>query len=166
MTKIGKAGAILPRARTARFDAGISLLELIVVCGMLGLILGMAISRLDADSYGIDAAANGLAANLRLSRSQAIGSGYHYRVNVAAGSYSINRMLPPVGGGAWTVDGATPTRTVTMPTGVAVSLGAGAYEFDTRGTTVGANALATVRLHDSARNRDVDVSVWPSGQVL
>ena len=141
------------------------MIELIVVACMLGLILGVAISRLNSRMYSADAAAKELAANFRLSRSQATGSGYHYRVNVSAGAYAINRMLP-AGGGAWTVDGGTPTRTVTMPTNVSVSQGTGAYEFDTRGTTIGANALATVRLHDSALSRDVDVRIWPSGQVF
>ena len=148
-----------------RCQSGRSLLELIIVAAMIGLILQAAISRLDSSMYSAQSAARELAANLRLIRSQAVGSGYHYRVNVGAGSYAINRMLPGANN-SWSVDNGTATRTVTMPTGVSVSQGTGTYEFDTRGTTVGANALATLRLHDSTRNYDVDVRLWPSGQVF
>ncbi len=86
-------------------------------------------------------------------------------MNVSTKSYAINRMVLGVGN-AWVVDGGTPTRTVTLPATVSVSQGTGTYEFDSRGSTVGANALSTVRVHDSARNLDVDVRVWPSGQVF
>jgi len=132
---------------------------------MLGIILSAAISRMNAGWYNADSVAKELAGNLRLSRSQAVGSGYHYRVNISANTYAINRLVLGVGN-AWGVDGGTPTRTVRLPAAVSVSQGTGAYEFDSRGSTVGANALSTVRVHDSARNIDVDVQVWPSGQVF
>src|SRR5262249_35386152 len=154
-----------PLCGALRSQSGRSLLELIIVVAMIALILEAGISRLDSSMYGAQSAARELAANLRLVRSQAIGSGYHYRVNVSAGSDAINRMLPGANN-TWNVDNGTPTRTVTLSGAVRVSQGTGTYEFDTRGTTVGANALATVRLHDSAHNNDVDVRVWPSGQVF
>jgi len=153
------------RARKLRADAEVSLLEIIIVAAMLGIILSAAISRTNAGWYNADSVAKELAGNLRLTRSQAVGSGYHYRVNVSASSYAINRMVLGVGN-AWIVDGGTPTRTVPLPKTVSVSQGTGTYEFDSRGSTVGANALSTVRVHDSARNIDVDVRVWPSGQVF
>ncbi len=53
---------------------------------MLGIILGAAISRMNAGMYNADNAAKELAGNLRLSRSEAVGNGYHYRVNIGATS--------------------------------------------------------------------------------
>jgi Tfp pilus assembly protein FimT len=153
------------RARRPGADAGVSLLEIIIVAAMLGIILGAAISRMNAGMYNADNAAKELAGNLRRSRSQAVGNGYHYRVNIGATSYAVNRMVLGAGN-AWGVDGGTPTRTVTLPAKVTVSQGTGTYEFDSRGSTVGANAMSTVRVHDSARNLDVDVRIWPSGQVF
>jgi Tfp pilus assembly protein FimT len=148
-----------------RADAGRSLLELIIVVAMISLILQAGISRMSSAMYGAETSARDLTANLRLCRSQAVGSGYHYRVNVAAGSYAINRMVPGAGN-AWVVDASMPTRTVTLPKSVTVSQGTGSYEFDSRGTTVGATLLSTVRLHDASTGNDVDVKVWPSGQVF
>ena len=153
------------RVGVLRVDAGTSLLEVIVVAAMLGIILGAAISRMNAGMYNADNVAKELAGNLRLSRSQAVGSGYHYRVNVGATSYAVNRMVLS-GGNTWVLDGAIATRTVTLPAAMTVTQGTGTYEFDSRGSTVGANALSTVRVHDSARNLDVDIRVWPSGQVF
>src|SRR5262249_12270021 len=125
---LGSQSEDVSRSIVVRTDAGRSLLELIIVVAMVALILGAGISRVNAGMYGAEASARELAANLRLSRSQAVGTGYHYRVNVAAGSYAINRMVPGAGN-AWVVDASTPTRTVNLPKSVTVSQGTGAYEF-------------------------------------
>lgn len=48
---------------------------------------------------------------------------------------------------------------------VSFTVPSGSYEFDTRGSIVGANAVSIVTLSDNAQNRNVVVQIWPSGQV-
>ena len=127
--------------------------------------LEAAISRLDSSMYSAQSAAPGAHRESPPHPQPGDRRRLSLPGELGAGSYAINRMLPGANN-SWSVDNGTATRTVTMPTSVTVAQGTGTYEFDTRGTTVGANALTTLRLHDSTRNYDVDVRLWPSGQVF
>jgi prepilin-type N-terminal cleavage/methylation domain-containing protein len=160
----------MSRTRLLLIEArGFSLVELVVVVGILSLILVSAISRLNSGYRSADSAAAELVANLRLCRAKAVSSGYHYQLGVTGpSSYSVNRMLPPTSGSDWTVDGGTPTLTVTLPGNVRFTDGTGRYEFNTRGVMVvraGETFVPTKILNDSALNNSVFVQVWTSGQV-
>lgn len=145
---------------------GFSLIEVLVVAGILSLILAAAVSRLNSGFRSAESAAAELAANLRLCRTKAVSSGYHYRVNVTgADTYDFQRMLPPTSGSTWTVDSATPTRTIRLPPNVQFATPTATYEFDTRGVVVGATAVATETLQDSALSHAAVIQIWPSGQV-
>lgn len=148
---------------------GFSLVEIMVTIAVLAIIMATAISALNPTARALDNAGRELAANLRLARAKAVATGYHYQVTVSSASYDMNRLV--LNAGNWVVDGGTPTRTVVLPTSVTVpSVPAGPYQFDSRGNCVGAtapclNAASTITLHHGGQNRDLPVTVWPSGQV-
>jgi prepilin-type N-terminal cleavage/methylation domain-containing protein len=148
---------------------GFSLVELVVVVGILLLILGFAVPRLNSGYRSADSAAAELVANLRLCRAKAVSTGYHYQLGVTGpSSYSVNRLLPPTSGSDWTVDGGTPTLAVTLPGNVRFTDATGRYEFNTRGVALvraGETFVPTKILNDSALNNSVFVQVWTSGQV-
>ena len=146
--------------------SGFSLIEVVVVAGILSLMLAAAPSRLNSQFRSADSAAAEFAANLRLCRTKAVSSGYHYRVAVTSAiAYDFQRLLPPTSGSSWTVDSDTPTRTTRLPPNVRFTTPTGTYEFDTRGGLVGATAVDTKTLQDSSLNRAAVIQIWPSGQV-
>jgi len=136
---------------------------------MLTIIASIAISTLNPTARALDNAGREMASNLRLARAKAVATGYHYQVTVSSGSYAVNKMV--LSSGNWVVDTATPTRTVTLPTAVTVpSVPSAAYEFDSRGNCAGTSApcltaASSITLHHSSQNRDLTVTVWPSGQI-
>ena len=145
-------------------QAGFSILELLVVIAIVAILASGAIPRFIAAPATVEAAASALSANLRLSRAQAVGGASHYRVSIVdSTTYTVNRLV--LQGGSWVVDGATPTLTFTLPGAARFTSAATAFEFDTRGTRVGANTVATITLRDSVANRDLNLQVWPSGQI-
>ena len=159
----------MARHTVFRNHNGYSIIELTVSMAVLAIILSTAISTLNPSARALDNAGRELGANLRLARAKAVATGYHYQVTVSSTSYDVNRMI--LSAGNWVIDGGTPTRTIVLPTSVSVpSVPAGPYQFDSRGNCVGASApclsaASTVTLHHAAQNRDLSVTVWPSGQV-
>lgn len=151
-------------------QVGTSLIEVLVVAGVLSLILAAGISRLNSQYRSADSAASELAANLRLCRTKAVATGYHYQLNVTGlSTYAVNRMLPPTGGSDWTVDTDTPTLTMALPPNVRFTNAIGRYEFDTRGNVVlrsGETLESLKTLNDSVAHHSAFVQVWASGQVL
>lgn len=147
-------------------NRGASVLEVVVVAGVLGLSTTVAVSRLNAGTRQLDGAHQELVANLRLCRSQAIASGMHCQIALAGSSaYRVERMLPPSApGGAWTAD-ASYSRTLPLPTGVTLSQTGGAFEFDTRGSLVSTTTRTVLTLTDSGHARLQRIVLWPSGQV-
>jgi prepilin-type N-terminal cleavage/methylation domain-containing protein len=145
-------------------QAGFSILELMVVLAIVGVLGGIAVPRFVAAPATVDAAASTLNANLRLSRAQAVGGASHYRLAIVdSTTYTINRLVKQ--GNSWVVDGATPTRTFTLPRAARFTSAATTFEFDTRGTRISANTVATITLRDSVANRNLNIQVWPSGQI-
>lgn len=83
--------------RTTRHGAnGFSLLELLVVIGIFGLLVAVAIPGIASylRSARIEGAANTLAADLRLTRSLASSQRKNYAVAFAPTSYSVVRLTP------------------------------------------------------------------------
>lgn len=148
---------------------GLSIIEVVVVVAILSLLLAAAVSRLNPSARNADASAGELLANLRLCRSKAVSSGYHYQLSVTGNSrYAINRLLPPTSGTDWTVDANTPTITLNLLPNVRFTTATGRYEFDTRGTLVlhaGETFVPLKTLNDSALNKSAFVQIWTSGQV-
>ena len=132
--------------------------------------LAAAISRLNPSYRNAQSSASELLANLRLCRTKAISSGYHYQLNVTGPStYTLNRLVPPTSGTDWTVDGSTPTVTMNLLPNVRFTSATGRYEFNTRGTlVVRANEtfVPLKTLNDSSLNNSAFVQIWTSGQVL
>ncbi len=158
--------------RMLRFSSranGVLLIEVAVVAGMLSLILAAGISRLNSRYQSADSGARELLANLRLCRSKAVSTGYHYQLNVSGlSAYTVNRLLPPTSGTDWTVDSNTPPLTVTLPSNLRFMAATGRYEFNTRGTVVvraGETFVPTKTINDSSQNASAFVQVWTSGQV-
>jgi Tfp pilus assembly protein FimT len=148
---------------------GVSLLEVIIVAAMLSITLAAAISRMNPNARAAESSAGELVANLRLCRTKAISSGYHYQLNITSPStYTINRLLPPTSGTDWTVDGGTATMTVNLRPNVSFTSATGRYEFNTRGTIVlhtNETFVPLKTLNDSSLNNSAFVQIWTSGQL-
>jgi type II secretory pathway pseudopilin PulG len=158
----------LERRLLSRAD-GVSIIEVVVVAGIISLMLAAAISRMNPNYRAAEASASELLANLRLCRTKAVSSGYHYQLSITGPStYTINRLLPPVAGTDWTVDGGTPTMTLNLLPNVRFTASTGRYEFNTRGTlVVRANEtfVPLKTLNNTSLNTSAFVRIWTSGQV-
>ncbi len=150
-------------------EDGVSLIEVAVVAAILLLMLGAAISRLNPGYRSAESSANEFLANLRLCRTKAVSSGYHYQLSVTGlSTYNVNRLLPPTSGTDWTVDAGTPTLTINLLPNVRFSDATGRYEFNTRGTVVlhaGETFVPLKTLNNSGVNNTAFVQIWTSGQV-
>ena len=141
-----------------------SLIELIVVTGILGVMVALAMPRREPGMFALRTAQSTLLADLRMARGSAIAAAVHFRVEILDdGSYGVLRMVE--GGGGWVQDG-DPEILRTLPPSVSFSGGVGeGYEFNTRGLLVEPTSAATVTLADSTTGQSRTVDVWPSGQV-
>ena len=149
-------------------NSGFSIIELLTVVGIISLLAGFAVSRLNQGFASIDSVASELKGNLRLARAKAIADGYHYRIQLTSSSaYSLCRLLPPVSPATtWTaVDTSQPVRNVTLPSNVLFNnIGYPlTYEFDSRGNMISSNVLITLIL--SQPGRTLNVYLFPSGQI-
>jgi len=155
---------LTPRSLRQGRQRGLSLIELLVVIGIISIVSAVAIPKLTSGERDIDEAMQTLSANFRLARSRAVSSGFHQRINIISTSvYRVERMV--LSGGNWIADPNTAPQTITLPARVVFTVGNGTFELDSRGQVVGANALVTRTLRDTATNRNVQIEIWPSGQI-
>jgi prepilin-type N-terminal cleavage/methylation domain-containing protein len=152
-------------------EKGVTLLELLVVIGVLGIISMIAIPALNSSMLDLSSASDELAANLKLARGRANGSGSHVRVTINANSYVVERLQDDDDDGVWMPDGSFPANTIDLPKTVSVTDGVGKQiEFNSRGLMDSPEgttpAVVELTLYDSKNGDTKQIHVWPSGQVL
>ena len=155
-----------------RGQFGFTVIELIVVLGIIGAMLVIAVPATNRKAMSLPLASEELQGNLRLARANASRHGAHFRLTITgAQTYTIQRMQDPDGDGIWTADSTYPTQTSTLSP--SVSIGSGAIgqkiEFNTRGllhSTV-AGVVPTVMYIPLTMTggSTKTIEVWPSGQV-
>lgn len=149
---------------------GMSLIELLVAIGILGLLVALALPRLNSRQLDLSTATQDLVGNLRIARANASGRGAHYLATFSSSSYSIQRLQDNDDDGVWEPEG--PSLQVDLPGGVSLTVqdGDGVVEFNARGLIEpnAGDAVAEIErltLTDSRDGRTQQVEVWPSGQV-
>ena len=150
---------------------GISLIEVLVTIGLFAIIGGIAIPNLNSSSLNLTVALEQILGDVRMARADAITRGAHYRVTLSSESYSVERLQDDDGDGIWEPVGTA--KTVDLPTGIAIVIenGDGVIEFNTRGlvTALPDGTPAEIEelvLSDTARGKNRDVEIWPSGQIM
>lgn len=161
---------LIPSPLALDSEHGLSLVELLVAIGILGLLVALAVPRLNSRQLDLSTAAQDLVGNLRIARANATGRGAHYRATFSSDSYSIQRLQDDDDDGVWDPDGS-PSQ-VDLPDGISLTVqdGDGVVEFNTRGLIEPnpGDAVAEIErltLTDSQDGRTQQVEVWPSGQV-
>jgi prepilin-type N-terminal cleavage/methylation domain-containing protein len=150
---------------------GMSLVEMLVVLGIVAVLIAVIIPRLNKSNLNLPVVEQTLVADIRMARANAASRGAHYKVSVSASTYSVQRLQDDDEDGVWEPDGGFPTYTVNLPEGIAISEGAGSeIEFTTRGLLTSnpdgtPAAVISVTILDSIHSRTKTVEIWPSGQV-
>jgi len=147
--------------RSAR---GFTLLELLVTVALFSVVLGVAGPRFRKGSYALWTGQQQVLGDLRLTRSDSLTKGDHFRFDItAAGTYIESRMR--LVGATWTVI-VPPLRNRTLPSGVTFANNVGSrFEFDTRGLMLNPGSATTITLSDANTGKTKGIVVWPSGQV-
>jgi prepilin-type N-terminal cleavage/methylation domain-containing protein len=155
-----------------RGQAGFSLMELIVVMGIVGSMLAIAAPAANRKAVSLPQAAEELQSNFRLARANSMRHGAHFRVTITgAKTYTIQRMQDGDGDRIWAVDSSYLTQTVTLPP--PVSIGSATLnkriEFNQRGllhSTITGEIPAVVYVPPTLTDGSTKtIEVWPSGQV-
>lgn len=150
-----------PRYRTER---GLTVLELLVAMAVFAIAAAVAIPTMPRGAYALWGANQQLLGDFRLTRSDALTKGDHFRLDVVSGTTYQEYRLAFVGG-VWVPSGA-PVRMRTLPPGISFVGGVGlVFEFNTRGLLLNPGAAATLTLQDTYSGHTRSVTVWPSGQV-
>jgi prepilin-type N-terminal cleavage/methylation domain-containing protein len=151
-------------------ERGLSLIELLVAIGILGLLVALALPRINSRQLELSTVTQDLVGNLRIARANATARGAHYRATFSSSSYSIQRLQDDDDNGSWEPEGS-PLQ-VDLPNGVSLTVqdGDGVVEFNTRGLIEpnAGDAVAEIErltLTDSRDGRTRQVEIWPSGQV-
>ncbi len=151
-------------------SAGFSLIELLVILGIVGILVAMALPRSNRGALSLVSSLTEFEANVRIARGNSTGRGVHYRVTLYADYYEIDRLK--LSGGAWVNDPLYSVQTVTLPPRVTITTGVGQrFEFNSRGllysATPGVPATqVNVVLKDTQTNETKSVGIWPSGQII
>lgn len=150
------------RPRTRR---GFSLIELVVVIGIVSAMAAVAMPRRETGIFALRTAHSTLIADMRAARGRAIARSVHYRVEITdAQSYQVLELME--GGGGWVQNG-DPEVSRTLPPNVSLSGGiGGGFEFNSRGLLIDPTAATTLTLVDSHTGKARTVDIWPSGQVV
>ncbi len=152
------------RSKLRRSQRGFSLIELVVVAGMLSVAAALAMPAREEGLFALYNAQRTLIADLRTVRGSAISRGVHFRLEVFdAQTYGIYRMMEA--GDEWVADGEAQIERTLAPT-VSLSGGGAGYEFNTRGFLVEPTTQATITLVESISGDSGTIDVWPSGQII
>lgn len=174
-TRVSIRGTCLspPRTFPALFpphsQRGMSLIELLVVIGILGLVVAVTLPGLKSSALDLSTATQNLVGDLRIARANAASHSAHYRVTISSESYTIQRLQDNDGDGVWQPTGSP--QSVDLRDGISLNVesGDGVVEFNTRGLVESDNAgpeIERITLTDSRDGKTKQVEVWPSGQVL
>ena len=150
---------------------GMSMIELIVVMGIISAALAVALPRFNQAALNLSVAEQTLVANIRLARAQATTRGARFKVTLASNSYSIQRLQDDDDDGVWDPDSAFPAQDVELPDGITLTMdGASELEFTTRGLLAdlpdGTPAsIVEIAMHDAHKNETREMEIWPSGQI-
>jgi hypothetical protein len=150
--------------------AGFSLVELLVILGIVGILVAIAVPTTNRSMLNLSYSMGEFESNVRVARGNANGRGVHYRVTLHSDYYEIDRLH--VSGGAWIHDPAFSVQTISLPPHVTITTGAGqSFEFNSRGllqpVAVGTPAVQVdVTMRDSRSDETKTVGVWPSGQII
>jgi Tfp pilus assembly protein FimT len=154
-----------------RDQFGFSALELVVVLGVIGVMVVVAVPATNRKVMSLPIASEELQSALRLARANASRHGAHFRLTITgAQTYTVQRMKDPDGDGIWTVDSTYPAQTSTLSPSVSITGTTGQkIEFNTRGllhATVAGQIPAVVSIPLKAvGGKTKTIEVWPSGQV-
>ena len=147
-----------------RREQAFTIMELMVAMALFAIVAAVALPQFDNHPYALWSAQQQLLGDLRLTRSDALTKGDHFRFDVKdATSYEERRMQ--LVGTQW-LPRDPAVRTGTLPSGVTFTTGVGShFEFNTRGLMLNPGAATTLTLVDSHTSHTRVVTVWPSGQV-
>lgn len=156
-----------------RSQRGMSMIELIVTIGILSLLMAFSLPNINSGVLNLPLVSQTLVGDIRMARANATTRGVHYRVSIESSSYTIQRLQDEDEDDVWEPDGAFPTQTVELPTGLSITFSSGEgaiVEFTTRGLLVeqedGTPAeIVTLTVVDSIHDESKSLEVWPSGQV-
>jgi hypothetical protein len=147
-----------------RASGGHSLLELLVIMGVLSILTGTAFLGYRSNRLQINNAQRIVVGSLRGARASAISKSVHFTVEFAASDrLLVQRMVYDDSG--WHVD-ATSVRTVPLPAPAYFysSTVGSKVEFDSRGIAVNLTAPRSIELRDSF-GVSKSIQAWPSGEI-
>jgi prepilin-type N-terminal cleavage/methylation domain-containing protein len=143
---------------------GYSLIEVIVAMAVIGVLARTAITSFNPKSMQLETAQLQVIAQLRLARMSAISQDTHYSVTLTTAN-EIKVFAMTYDGTTWQAK-STPAKTITLPsaTSFKTSSAGSTFEFNSRGITIGLNAVKQIDLTD-VFNATKSLQVWPSGQI-
>lgn len=142
---------------------GNTLIEMLIIMGIIGVICGAALPHFDGRRQDIHTTMRELVGQFRTARTQALTTGTHYALHMPApGTLNVQRMQQAVDG-TWQV--ADVTDSISLPAHVSFWMTPDTIEFNTRGTMITSPRPLYVYLSDRYASVVHSFSVWPSGQV-
>ena len=160
------------RSRRPIGETGMTLLELLVSLAIITTVGVVAMPDLSNNDLKLDSAVQQFVGELRMARAGASSRGAHFRVTLAAASYTIQRLQDTNDDGVWEADMRFPAGSMDLPAHISfnVTNGDGIIEFTSRGLVVprpddGVAEIERITLSDTAHGLAKQIEVWPSGQV-